>query len=65
MTTLSPIRDIPDFAVIIRATWERGDVQQDALAELKRRGLWLSTDQCKQAGISDDYFGPIPEFFRR
>jgi len=48
---LSDVRTIPAYAVIIRATWERGAVQAEALAELDRRGLWLSDAQRKQAGL--------------
>ena len=50
---LLPVRSIPNYAVIIRAIHERGKVQEDALAELKRRGLWLTPDQRKQAGLSE------------
>lgn len=50
-TVLSPVRSIPAYAVIIRATWERGETQREALAELDRRGLWLSADQRAQAGL--------------
>jgi hypothetical protein len=48
---LTPVRDIPHYAVITRAIWERGATQAEALAELDRRGLWLSPDQRKQAGL--------------
>ena len=41
----------PHYVVIIRATWERGAAQADALAELKRRGLWLTADQKIAAGL--------------
>ena len=44
-TKLYPVKDIPAFAVIIRAEWERGQNQLDAIHELSRRGLWLSDDQ--------------------
>jgi hypothetical protein len=50
-TKLAPVTEIPSFAVIIRCCWERGATQQEALAELKRRGLWLSEDQKRQAGL--------------
>ena len=40
-----------DFAVIIQAIHERGEVQRMALRELNRRGLWLSADQRAQAGL--------------
>lgn len=49
-TILRPVRDIPAYAVIIRAIHERGPAQADALAELERRGLWLSDAQKRQAG---------------
>jgi hypothetical protein len=42
---LSPVEKIPDFAVIIRAIHARGPVQEEALLELARRGLWLSEEQ--------------------
>lgn len=54
MTTpvrLHDVTKIPPYAVIIRAIWERGRVQAEALAELDRRGLWLTDDQKRQAGI--------------
>jgi hypothetical protein len=50
-TKLEPVSAIPAYAVIIRATWERGAVQAEALAELNRRGLWLSDEQKRQAGL--------------
>ena len=40
------------YAVIIRAIWERGDNQVEALAELHRRGLWLTTEQRRQARLA-------------
>lgn len=49
---LTPVDRIPSYAVIIRAVHERGAVQYEALAELKRRGLWLSAEQKRQAGIN-------------
>lgn len=52
MTKLTPVADIPNFAVIIRAIHERGPTQQEAIAELARRGLWLSPDQKITAGVS-------------
>ena len=48
---LTPVETIPAFAVILRAIWTRGEDQQDALAELDRRGLWLTAEQKKQAGL--------------
>lgn len=62
MTTLSPVRDIPSYAVIIRAIHERGQTQADALAELTRRDLWLATEQRRQAGLSDREGWTIPEY---
>jgi hypothetical protein len=49
---LTPVREIPAFAVIIRCIWERGATQREALEELDRRRLWLSGDQKRQAGIT-------------
>lgn len=45
------IEHLPHFAVIIRAMWERGASQQQALAELRRRGLWLTHEQSIAAGL--------------
>lgn len=50
---LTPIAQIPAYAVIIRAMWERGSIQAEALAELERRGLWLDDAQRRQASITD------------
>lgn len=41
-----------DFALIIRAIHERGEIQRAALDEMYRRGLWLSDDQKRQAGLN-------------
>jgi hypothetical protein len=41
----------PPFVIIIRAIHERGPTQDAALAELRERGLWLSQDQKRQAGL--------------
>lgn len=49
---LTPVREIPAYAVIIRAIHERGRAQKEALAELHRRGLYLSEDQKRQAAMS-------------
>jgi hypothetical protein len=49
---LTPVRKIPAYAVIIRAIHERGKTQREALAELDRRGLWLSTEQKISAGLA-------------
>lgn len=49
--TLTPVREIEAYAVIIRAIHERGPTQAEALKELNRRGLWLSEDQRTQARL--------------
>jgi hypothetical protein len=46
------IRELPGYAVIIRAIHERGHTQGAALKELERRGLWLTDAQRQQAGLS-------------
>lgn len=51
VTALTPVDQIPAFAVIVRCCWCRGQDQADALAELERRRLWLSDDQKRQAGL--------------
>jgi len=48
---LSPVREVSAAAVIIRCTTMRGPDQAEALAELDRRGLWLSDYQRRQAGL--------------
>lgn len=53
MAKLTPIKKIPHFAVIIRAIWERGQTQREALDELEHRGLWLNLEQRRQAGIEE------------
>ncbi len=45
------LNGLPSYAVIIRAIHERGIMQRAALAELNRRGLWLSDAQKMQAGL--------------
>jgi len=47
------VRDIPAYAVMIRAEWCRGQPQLDAFNELRRRGLWLTYDQAKHAASDD------------
>ncbi len=52
-TTLTPVREVANYVVILRAIHERGPTQTDALVELTRRGLWLTTVQRREAGLSD------------
>jgi hypothetical protein len=52
MAKLSPVKNIPTFACIIRATWERGSDQIAAIREIDNRGSWLSADQLTQAGLT-------------
>lgn len=40
------------YQVIIRAIHQRGEDQWNCLAELDRRGLWLTEDQKVQAGLA-------------
>ena len=49
--TYAYLEKLPAYAVIIRALHSRGESQQAALAELNKRGLWLSADQKKIAGL--------------
>lgn len=44
--------DIPVYALVIRATWERGLTQLNALCSLHDRGAWLGPEQVRQAGLS-------------
>ena len=39
------------FALIIRAIWERGEMQRAALDEMQARGLWLSAEQIEQGNL--------------
>lgn len=39
------------FCLIIMAVHERGETQELALREMRRRGLWLSAEQKQQAGL--------------
>lgn len=50
-TKLTPVRGNKSWIVIIRAISCRGQDQRDAIAEMKRRGLWLTEDQQVQAGL--------------
>ena len=45
------IRAHEPYQIIIRAIHERGERQTLALAELKRRGLWLTAEQRRQADL--------------
>lgn len=45
--------NLPAYALIIRATNERGEAQEAALSELARRGLWLTDEQKRQAGMHE------------
>ena len=51
-TVLTPAREIPSYAVILRAIHERGAAQAEAFLELNRRGLWLTADMKAQAGLA-------------
>lgn len=48
---LTPVREIKDFAVIIRCIHCRGEAQTEALIELDRRRMWLTDEQKLQAGL--------------
>lgn len=43
-----------NWQVIIQAIHERGETQRAMLAELNRRGLWLSAEQRAQAGLNKE-----------
>lgn len=59
MAKLTPVEKIPTYACIIRATWERGAVQIEAIRELNYRGSWLSDEQLKQAGLTVEQYRTI------
>jgi hypothetical protein len=48
---LTPVAKIPTYACIIRAIHMRGRDQKEALAELHKRGSWLTPEQRQQAGL--------------
>jgi len=48
------LEKLPDYAVIVRCIYEREKRQLMALAELNRRGLWLSKEQRAQAELKGD-----------
>jgi hypothetical protein len=52
VTKLKPISEIENSAVLIRAIYEHGPHQLEAVAELNRRGLWLTDEQKRQAGLT-------------
>lgn len=58
-TVLTPVADIPAFAVIIRAIHERGPEQAAAIRELFRRRLWLAPDQIAATGLAPEEYGQI------
>ena len=62
---MAPVKDIPTYACIIRATWERGEVQREALIELLRRGTWLTEDMRAQGEISAEAYAAAQEEARR
>lgn len=55
-TKLAPISEIPTYACIIRATWERGETQAEAVREINARGCWLSDTQLVHAGLTKEQY---------
>lgn len=49
---ITPASEIDNASVILRAINQRGPIQQEALTELSRRGLWLTAEQKQLAGLS-------------
>lgn len=45
-------RRLPDWQLVLRCLYERGDRQARSLREMDRRGLRLSASQRAQAGLS-------------
>jgi len=62
MGKAADITKLQNFAVIIRAIHERGESQQQALDELRARGLWLSDEQKVQAGLASPEPAPPYDF---
>ena len=50
---LLPVRSLPSLALLARLRDERGPTQAEALAEIRRRGIWLTPQQRRDAGLSD------------
>jgi hypothetical protein len=50
-TKLVPPGELRAFELITRCIWQRGEDQTACLAELERRGLWLSDEQKQEAGL--------------
>lgn len=65
MTTLTHVSKVPAYALIIRATWEKGFNQRAALDEIHRRGLWLVRHQQVAAGFATqaDYDADFRNWF--
>jgi hypothetical protein len=45
-------RRLASWCLIIRCIHQRGEDQRNCLAELSRRGLWLTEEQKIQAGLA-------------
>lgn len=45
-------RHLASWCLIIRCIHQRGEDQSNCLAELARRGLWLTEEQKIQAGLA-------------
>jgi len=45
------ITSLPDYSVLVRAIYDRGDDQRRAISELTRRGVYLTDDQRERAGL--------------
>ena len=48
---LLPIATAPTYFVVNTATQERGPRQAEALAEIRRRGVWLTREERELAGL--------------
>jgi hypothetical protein len=49
---LTKPRYLASWCLIIRCIHQRGEDQRNCLAELERRGLWLTEEQKVEAGLA-------------
>ena len=51
---MTDLRKLQSYMVILRCIHERGEAQAQALAELARRGLWLTDAQRREAELAEE-----------
>ncbi len=53
-TGLVPPQYLKTWMLVVRCIHTRGEAQEEALAELKARGLWLNEEQTAQAELPNE-----------